>query len=140
MGRILAIDYGRKRVGVAVTDPLKIIANRLETVRAHDIFEYLTKYFESEDVECVVVGYPLQLNGEPSESIRFVNPFLKRFQKLFPEMKLIQYDERYTSKMAHQAMREGGLKKEARQNKELVDSISATIILQSYMESLRFNL
>ncbi|MDA3880905.1 MAG: Holliday junction resolvase RuvX [Prolixibacteraceae bacterium] len=137
MGRILAIDYGRKRVGVAVTDPLQIIASKLGTVRAHDIFDFLMEYFNKETVECVVVGYPRTLNNEASESIRYVNPFLKQFRKKFPDMQLELVDERFTSSIAHQTMRDAGLKKKDRQNKELVDAVSATIILQTYMEQKR---
>lgn len=137
MGRILAIDYGRKRVGLAVTDPLQIIANKLTTVRAHDIFDFLTEYFTKEKVDLVVVGYPKTLSNEPSESIRYINPFLKQFQKKFPEVKLELVDERFTSKMAFQTMIDAGLKKKDRQDKELVDAVSATIILQFYMEQQR---
>lgn len=137
MGRILAIDYGRKRVGLAVTDPLQIIANKLETVRAHDIFEYLTDYFVKETVDCVVVGYPTTMRNEASESIRYINPFLKQFQKKYPNMPLELIDERFTSKIAFQTMIDAGLKKKDRQNKELVDAVSATLILQTYMEQKR---
>lgn len=137
MGRILAIDYGQKRVGLAVSDPLKIIANKLTTVRAHDLFDFLTDYFTKENVECVVVGYPRTLNNEASESIRYINPFLKQFQKKFPTIKLELVDERFTSKIAFQTMIDAGLKKKDRQNKELVDAVSATIILQTYMELQR---
>lgn len=137
MGRILAIDYGRKRVGLAVTDPLKIIANRLTTVSSHEIFDFLTAYFIKEPVELVVVGYPTTMKNEPSESIRYINPFLKQFQKKFPDVKLELVDERFTSKMAFQTMIDGGLKKKDRQNKALVDGISATIILQFYLEQQR---
>ncbi|MFA9392990.1 MAG: Holliday junction resolvase RuvX [Prolixibacteraceae bacterium] len=137
MGRILAIDYGRKRVGLAVTDPLQIIANKLTTVRAHDIFDFLAEYFTKETVDVVVVGYPRTLLNEPSESIRDINPFLKQFQKKFPNVKLELVDERFTSKMAFQTMIDAGLKKKDRQNKALVDAVSATIILQFYMEQLR---
>jgi putative Holliday junction resolvase len=138
MGRILAIDYGRKRVGLAVTDPMKIIANKLTTVRAHDIFDFLADYFAKEQVDCVVVGYPKTLSDEPSESIRYINPFLKNFQKKFPDVKLELVDERFTSKMAFQTMIDAGLKKKDRQNKELIDAVSATIILQSYMQQQRY--
>lgn len=138
MGRILAIDYGRKRVGIAVTDPLKIIANKLTTVSSHDIFEFLDDYFKKEKVECVVVGYPKTLSDEPSESIRYINPFLKIFQKKYPELKLELVDERFTSKMAFQTMIDAGLKKKERQDKGLVDAVSATIILQFYLEQQRF--
>jgi putative holliday junction resolvase len=111
MGRILAIDYGQKRVGLAVTDPLQIIANKLGTVRAHDIFDYLAQYFTTEQVDLVVVGYPTTMNNEPSSAIRFINPFLKQFQKKFPNVKLELADERFTSKLAFQTMIDAGLKK-----------------------------
>jgi putative holliday junction resolvase len=137
MGRILAIDYGRKRVGLAVTDPLKIIANRLTTVRAHDLLNFLTDYFQKETVDIVVVGYPTTLMNEPSESVQYLNPFLKQFNKRFPNMKLELVDERFTSKLAFQAMIDGGVKKKDRQNKELIDAVSATIILQFYLETQR---
>lgn len=137
MGRILAIDYGRKRVGLAVTDPMQLIANKLTTVRAHDIFDFLNDYFSKEKVDLVVVGYPKTLKDEPSESIRYINPFLKQFQKKFPAVKLELVDERFTSKIAFQTMIDAGLKKKDRQNKELVDAVSATIILQFYMEQQR---
>lgn len=137
MARILAIDYGKKRVGLAVTDPSQIIANRLTTVSTHIIWDFLHSYFNKEQVETVVVGYPKQMNNEASEAVRYINPFLRKFQLLFPDMKLEVYDERFTSKMAFQTMIDGGLKKQKRQDKELVDSIAATIILQSYLEQRR---
>lgn len=137
MGRVLAIDYGRKRVGIAVTDPLKMIANKLTTVSAHEVFNFLSDYFLKEKVDLVVVGYPKTVRDEPSESIRYINPFLKQFQKKFPEVKLELVDERFTSKMAFQTMIDAGLKKKDRQNKELVDAVSATIILQFYLEQQR---
>ena len=137
MGRILAIDYGRKRVGLAVTDSMQIIANKLTTVRAHDIFDFLTDYFLNEKVDLVVVGYPKTLSNEPSESIRYINPFLKQFEKKYPDMKLELADERFTSKLAFQTMIDAGLKKKDRQNKGLIDAVSATIILQSYLEQRR---
>lgn len=133
MGRILAIDYGRKRVGIAVTDELQIIASALTTVHSKDIFEFLKDYLGKEKVDCIAVGYPKQLNNEGSEALIYVNPFLKKLQKEFPEMKIALVDERFTSKMAFQAMIDGGLKKKARQNKATIDSVSATIILQSYL-------
>ncbi len=138
MARILSIDYGRKRVGLAVTDPGQIIANGLATVPTHTIWDFLKDYFEKENVETVVVGYPKQMNNEASEAVRYINPFLKRFQKVYPEKKLEILDERFTSKMAFQTMIDGGLKKQQRQNKALVDKISATIILQNYLEQKRF--
>ncbi len=140
MGRILAIDYGKKRVGLAVTDPLQIIANKLTTVRAHLIWDYLKDYFQKEDVEKVVVGYPRQMNNEPSQSVLYINPFLKRFQKLYPDMALELVDERFTSKIAFQTMIDAGLKKKDRQNKATIDAVSATIILQSYMQQQKFKL
>jgi putative Holliday junction resolvase len=137
MARILSIDYGRKRVGLAVTDPEKIIANRLTTIPTHTIWDFLNEYFRNEKVETVVVGYPKQMNNEASEAVRYINPFLKKFQIQYPEMKLEIIDERFTSKMAFQTMIDGGLKKQKRQDKELIDGISATIILQSYLEQKR---
>ncbi|WP_163714143.1 Holliday junction resolvase RuvX [Mangrovibacterium lignilyticum] len=138
MGRILAIDYGKKRVGLAVTDPLQLIASKLTTVRSHDIFEYLKEYFQKETVEKVIIGYPLQMNNEASEAVLYINPFLKRFQKLYPEMPIEQVDERFTSRMAFQTMIDAGLKKKDRQNKATIDAVSATIILQSYLEQKKF--
>lgn len=137
MGRILAIDYGQKRVGVAVTDPLKIIANGLTTVSSGEVFDFLSDYFRRENVELVVVGHPRQMNYEDSDSMRLIEPFVRGLKKRFPDVPVKMVDERFTSVLAHQAMIEGGLKKKARQNKALVDEISATIILQSYMESVR---
>jgi len=137
MGRILAIDYGQKRVGIAVTDILRITANGLTTVPVAQIFEFLTDYFAKEQVDTVVVGLPKQMNNQPSESMRFITPFVNGFKKRFPAMTIEMYDERFTSVLAHKAMLDGGLKKKARQDKSLVDQISATIILQSYLESKR---
>ncbi|MBN1819612.1 MAG: Holliday junction resolvase RuvX [Prolixibacteraceae bacterium] len=134
MGRILAVDYGKKRVGLAVTDPLQIIANKLDTVRTHDLWQFLTEYLRMEQIDCIVVGYPKQMNNQASEAVRYINPFLKKLKLTYPEIPVELVDERFTSKLAFQAMIDGGLKKKARQNKELVDSISATIILQSYLE------
>lgn len=142
LARILAIDFGRKRTGVAVTDPMQIIANGLETVPSKDIFSFLKDYMSKEQVETIVVGYPKQMDNTGSESLRYINPFLRKLEKEYPEMHIELYDERFTSKLAHQAMRDGGLKKKKRQDKALVDTISATIILQSYMErksNLGFN-
>ncbi|HEY3388070.1 MAG TPA: Holliday junction resolvase RuvX [Prolixibacteraceae bacterium] len=138
MGRVLAIDYGNKRVGLAVTDPLKIIATRLTTVSANEIWDYLAAYFAREEVELVLVGYPKQLNNEPSEAIRYINPFLKKFQQIYTEMPIKLMDERFTSKMAFQTMIDAGVKKKDRQNKETIDGVSATIILQSYLEEQKF--
>jgi putative Holliday junction resolvase len=137
MARILSIDYGRKRVGLAVTDSQQIIANRLTTIPTHTIWDFLNDYFKKEKVETVVVGYPKQMNNEASEAVRYINPFLKKFQIQYPEMNLEIHDERFTSKMAFQTMIDGGLKKQKRQDKALIDGISATIILQSFLEQKR---
>ena len=137
MARILSIDYGRKRVGLAVTDPEQIIATRLTTIPTHTIWDFLNEYFQKENVEIVIVGYPKQMNNEASESVRYINPFLKKFQIQFPDIKLEIIDERFTSKMAFQTMIDGGLKKQKRQDKALIDGISATIILQNYLEQKR---
>lgn len=134
MARILAIDYGQKRVGLAVTDPTGLIANNLETVHSKDIWQFLNDYLNREDVETIVVGYPLRMNNEPSDAIRFINPFIKKLQNNYPGINVTTVDERFTSKMAFQAMIDGGLKRKARRNKEMVDKISANLILQSYLE------
>lgn len=138
MGRLLAIDYGTRRTGIAVSDPLKIIANGLTTVRSHLLFDFLKDYFEKESIELIVIGQPKTLQNKDSENMKNVQAFINRFQKLYPNIPYVLIDERFTSAMAKQAMIDSGLKKKARQNKELVDEISATIILQTYMESLRF--
>jgi len=138
MARIISIDYGRKRVGIAVNDPQQIIATRLTTIPTHTIWDFLNEYFQKEKVEIVVVGYPKQLNNEASEAVRYINPFLKKFQIEYPNMKLEILDERFTSKMAFQTMIDGGLKKQKRQDKALIDGISATIILQSFLEQKRY--
>ncbi len=137
MGRILAIDYGRKRTGIAVTDPLQLIANGLCTVKSAETLTFLEDYFQKEKVETVVIGYPRTLQNTASESIRYINPFLKQLTKKFPKLHIVQYDERFTSRMAHQTMLASGIGKQKRQDKALVDKISATIILQSYMENKR---
>jgi len=139
MARILAIDYGRKRVGLAVTDPLQIIANGLETVSTTDVLDYLKKYLSKEQVEKIVVGLPKQMNGEDSEMMKYIRPFVAQLQKTFPDMEIVYVDERFTSVLAQRAMLDGGLKKKDRQNKALVDKISATIILQSYLESCQLS-
>lgn len=136
MGRILAIDYGKKRTGLAVTDPLRIIANGLVTIPTSDIFDYLTQYVAKESVDQLVIGKPIQPNGQPSENLARVENFVNRWRKLHPEMPIDYYDERFTSVIAHQAMIAGGVKKKTRrEDKGLVDEISATIILQDYMRS-----
>jgi putative Holliday junction resolvase len=139
MGRILAIDYGRKRIGIAVTDPAQIIANKLATISTHTIWDFLKNYFLNEQVDEVVVGYPKQLNNEASQAVVYVNPFIKKFKERYPDIPLVLTDERFTSKMAFQTMIDGGIGKKGRKNKAMVDAISATIILQSYMEQKRNN-
>ena len=136
MGRILSIDYGKKRTGLAVTDPLKIIANGLTTVLTSELFDYLKSYISSESVEEIVIGRPTQPNGQPSENLGRVEQFVNRWKKAFPGVPIVYYDERFTSVIAHQAMIIGGVgKKRRREDKGLVDEISATIILQDYMKS-----
>ena len=139
MGRILSIDFGKKRTGIAVTDTLKLIANGLCTVETSTLFEFLADYMKKEEVERIVVGLPKQTNGELSENMKRIEPFVNRLKKLYPNIPIEYFDERFTSVLAHQAMLDGGLKKKQRQNKGLVDEISATIILQGYMESKRFS-
>jgi putative Holliday junction resolvase len=131
--RILSIDYGRKRTGLAVTDPLQIIAGGLATVSTSELFDYLKAYIAREQVERIVIGEPRQPNGEPSENLPRVQQFVNRWRKAVPQVPIELYDERFTSVLAHQAMLQGGLKKKARQDKALVDEISATILLQDYM-------
>ena len=135
MARILSIDYGKKRTGIAVTDPLQIIANGLVTVATHELMSWLEAYVGKESVELLVVGEPRQPNGQPSENLQRVRQFVATWKKSHPEIPVEYVDERYTSVLAHQAMLSGGLRKKARQDKALVDEISATIILQSFLES-----
>ena len=135
MGRILSIDYGRKRTGLAVTDPLQIIAGGLATVSTSELFDWLQDYLQREQVELIVIGEPRQPNGQPSENLPRVQQFVNRWRKAHPEVPIDYYDERFTSVLAHQAMLDGGLRKKARQDKALVDEISATIILEDYLRS-----
>lgn len=137
MARILSIDYGKKRCGLAVTDPLKIIPGGLATVATPELMAFLDDYLSREKVELIVVGEPRQPNGQPSENYARVKSWAGQFCKLHPEVPLQFYDERFTSVLAHKAMLDGGLKKKARQNKALVDEISATIILQDFMNSIK---
>lgn len=134
MDRIIGIDYGRKRVGVAVSDPLGIFASALETVQSAKIIEYLKKYAENENVVRFVVGYPVNMDGAPSEAAKDVDVFLKQLAKAFPEVPVTLEDERFTSVLAHRAMIDGGMKSKDRRDKESVDKISAAIILQSFMD------
>ena len=135
MARILSIDYGQKRTGLAVTDPLQIIAGGLATVSTSGLFDWLKAYLAKESVERIIIGEPKQTNGQPSENLARVQQFVNRWKKAFPEVPIEYYDERFTSVLAHQAMIDGGLKKKARQDKGLVDEISATIILEDYLRS-----
>jgi len=138
MGRIMGIDYGRKRTGIAVTDPLQIIAGNLATVPTHTLMQFIKDYMAQEAVERIVIGLPTQLNGQPSESMRYIEPFVNRLRKELPEVPVVMYDERFTSTLAHQAMLDGGMKKSDRRDKSRVDAIAATIILNDYLQS-KFN-
>ena len=140
MSRILAIDYGKKRTGIAVTDPMQIIANGLTTVPTHTLMDFLINYVQKEQVERIIIGHPKQMNNEDSENMKNIVPFMNQLKKKMPQMPVELVDELFTSVLAHLAMLTGGLKKKDRQNKALVDEISATIILQSYMESRKFKL
>jgi putative holliday junction resolvase len=138
MGRILAMDVGQKRIGLAVTEPLGLIATGLETVHVADIFNFLSGYIQKEKVELFVVGLPLQMNNKPSEAGKFIDPFVKKLSKMFPEIPVRRIDERFTSKMAMETMISGGTGRETRRNKALADKISAVIILQSFLEQTKF--
>ena len=135
MGRILAIDYGRKRTGLAVTDMLRITANPLLTVETKDLLNWLKDYFAHEQVDEIVIGHPTQMNGEESESMNYIRPFMGVFKNTFPDKTITMFDERFTSVLAHKAMIEGGMKKKNRQDKAVVDKIAACIILEDYLES-----
>ena len=137
MGRLICLDYGRKRIGIAVTDPLQIIASGKETVAAHEIRHYLQDYLESEIVEGMVVGYPRDLKNEPSQAVQYIDPFLKWFRGAFPHIPVFLFDERFTSKMAENSMILAGVPKMARRDKSLVDQISAALILQSFLDSVK---
>ena len=134
MSRILAIDYGKKRTGIAVTDTLQMIANGLATIETKELEKFLTDYVAREDVATIVVGKPTQMNGEDSENMKRIEPFFNRLKRLFPDKEIVYYDERFTSVLAHQAMLQSGIGKKARQDKALVDKISATIILEDYLQ------
>lgn len=135
MGRVLAIDLGRKRCGVAVTDPLRIIANGLTTVESAKLPEWVVDYVHREEVDLIVIGEPKDMHNNPSDCSKYIEPIVNRLRKLLPDMKIVRYDERFTSVMAHQTMIDAGLKKKQRQDKALVDTIAATILLQSYLNS-----
>lgn len=138
VARLLSIDYGKKRTGIAVSDSLQLIANGLTTVETPRLFDFLKEYLQKEEVERIIVGLPTQMNNQPSENMKRIEPFVNRLRKLYPHIPVEYYDERFTSKMAQQTMLDAGLKKKNRQKKELIDEISATILLQSYMESRKF--
>jgi len=133
----MAIDLGRKRCGIAVTDPLQIIANGLTTVPSGKLVDFILDYLKNEMVETLVIGEPKDMHNNPSDCSKFIDPIVNRLKKLLPEMNIVRYDERFTSVLAHQTMIDAGLKKSKRQDKELVDTIAATIILQSYLESIK---
>lgn len=141
MSRILAIDYGRKRSGIAVTDVLQLIPNGLTTIPSHQLLQFVLDYVDKEPVERILVGLPKQMNNEASENMKYIEPFVRSLKKRLPSIPIEYVDERFTSVMAHRTMLEAGLKKKDRQNKALVDEISATIILQTYLDSKnKFNL
>lgn len=140
MARILAIDYGKKRCGLAVSDPLQIIANPLDTVPAHQLLKFITDYVAREEVSTIVIGEPHKLDGSDSETMTYIRPFLRQLKKALPNMPVEMVDERFTTKIATQAMIDGGVSKKDRNNKSgLVDRVSATLILETYMEKLRFS-
>ena len=138
--RILAIDYGKRRTGIAVTDPMQMIAGGLTTVETTGLEAFLADYLGREQVERIVVGYPRRMNGEDSENMRRITPFVNRLRKLYPDIPVELFDERFTSVMAHRVMIDSGIGRKARQDKALVDKISATIILEDYLEKKRFSL
>ena len=138
MGRILAIDYGKKRTGLAVTDTLQLIPGGLTTVNSNEVLQFIINYCAKENVERIILGLPKQMNYEPSESMQYIEPFYKALTKRLPNIPVEYVDERFTTVLAHRAMLEGGLRKKERQNKALADEVSAVILLQSYMESRKF--
>jgi putative Holliday junction resolvase len=135
MGRILAIDYGTKRIGIAVSDPLQIFASPLTTVSTAEFDTFIEDYFKKEEVETLVIGYPMQMNNQPSQSVKHINPFIRKLKSKYPEKHIHLADERFTSQMALRTMIEGGVKKRDRMDKAMVDKISASIILQSFLDS-----
>lgn len=137
MGRLLAIDYGRRRCGIAVTDPLRIVATALATVAAGELLPFVTRYVAENQVDAIVVGLPVRLDGTPSESMRYIEPALGRLRKALPQMPVVMWDERFTSTLAHKAMIEGGFARKTRQDKGAIDRMAAVIILNSYLDSLK---
>lgn len=140
MGRILAIDFGTKRTGIAVTDVLRIVPGGLTTVATHELMAFLAGYFAKEQVDVVVVGHPTNMNGEESASMKQIRPFVDKFRRQFPDKQVVMFDERFTSVLAQRAILDAGIHKMARRNKALVDEVSATIILQSYMDSIQYKI
>ena len=137
MGRIMGIDFGTKRIGIAVTDPLKIFASPLTTIKTGEFVAFISEYIKTEAIDEFVIGYPVQMNNKPSESVKHIDPFIKKIVKSFPGIPVKKIDERFTSGMALQTMIDGGVKKKDRQDKAMIDKISAAIILQSYLDSGR---
>lgn len=138
MGRLLSIDYGQKRTGIAVTDPLRIVASGLTAVATSSLISFVKDYVAREQVDAIIVGLPTTLSGAQSDSMKYITPGINRLKKELPDMPVIFFDERFTSTLAHRAMIDGGMKKMARRNKEIVDEISATIILNDYLQSLQY--
>ena len=134
MGRILAIDYGVRRTGLAVSDPLRLIAGGLTTVETKQLERFLADYFQREEVDVIVLGKPAQMDGTPSETWRFIEPLARRLKAAYPQKEVVFYDERFTSVLAHRAMIDGGMKTMARRDKAVVDKIAATIILEDYLQ------
>ncbi len=135
MGRIIGIDYGNKRIGLAVTDPLQIFASPLQTVKPHEFDDFIQNYLKTEKIDEFIIGYPVQMNNQPSESVKYIDPFLKKIKNKFPDIPVHLVDERFTSKLAFQTMIDGGVKQKGRRDKAMVDKISASIILQSFLDS-----
>jgi len=135
LGRILAIDYGTKRTGIAVTDPLRIVPGGLKTVATHELQAFLSDYMSREQVDIIVMGYPTNMNGEDSASMKQIRPFTEKLRKMYPDKKIVMFDERFTSVIAQRAILDSGIGRMARRNKALVDEVSATIILESFMDS-----
>jgi putative Holliday junction resolvase len=135
MGRLLGIDYGTKRIGLAVTDPLNIFASPLKTIQNHEFDSFLSDYMKTESIDAFVIGYPVQMNNKPSESVKYIDPFIRRLEKKFPGKPVHRIDERFTSQMAFKAMIAGGVKKNDRRDKSTIDRTSAAIILQSFLDN-----
>ncbi len=139
MGRLLAIDYGRKRCGIAVTDSLRIVATALETIPTHTLVDFIKKYITTESVDMIVVGQPRDMHGDPSESMNYITPGINRLKKAIPEIKIVFFDERFTSVLAHRGMIDSGMKKMQRRDKATVDKMAATIILNDFLQSKQYS-